>query len=353
MDAISWRDRDGKEARCERDQSEAGRVWHPRHNWRHCKSSFAFELVFLIFLACLTFLFEIFDYQNTKKIDIIHGFSFIWGYFQKVVKSTAVDRLTDTSKWAIGRKVFSPKFNFPDMGELTSRGLTVMEQEEGRYDTHSGKNFITCNLSLAWDNDSNFKSSAPRQHLVFKFPHHNFQHIRGNFVHPFSKYRPDKEINHHWRKTCSLRKDGWIPNRMDTWPATKTRRELMRRWGLPNQHILWTSMKMPKRTLYHHLLYILCKITKFSMLDKQSKKVVVILHFVVRFLIFWPWAFCIVGVSLSFFLSTFFLFLFFFFFSSFGEAYSSFLAFLCKNWMRKWNSVAACWKSFCRETEYN
>ena len=105
--------------------------------------------------------------------------------------------------------------------------------------------------------------------------------------------------------------------------------------------------------LYHPLLYILCKITKFSMLDKQSKKVGAVLHFVVRFLIFWPWAFCIVGVSLSFFLSTFFLFFFFFFFSSFGEAYSSFLAFLCKNWMRKWNSVAACWKSFCRETEYN
>ena len=27
------------------------------------------------------------------------------------------------------------------MGELTSRGLTVMEQEEERYDTHSGKKF--------------------------------------------------------------------------------------------------------------------------------------------------------------------------------------------------------------------
>ena len=75
------------------------------------------------------------------KSEIIHGFSLIWGYFQKVVKSTAVDRLTDTSKWAIGWKVFSPKFNFPDMGELTSRGLTVMEQEEERYDTRSGKNF--------------------------------------------------------------------------------------------------------------------------------------------------------------------------------------------------------------------
>ena len=141
MDAISWRDFDRKEARRERDQSEAGRVWDPRHNWGHCKWSFAFELVFLIFWSCLTFLFQIFDYQNMKKSDIIYRLSFTWGYFQKVVKSTAVDRLTDTSKWAIGRKDFSPKFDFPDMGELTSRGLTVMEQEEERYETHSGKKF--------------------------------------------------------------------------------------------------------------------------------------------------------------------------------------------------------------------
>ena len=51
MDTISRRDRDRKEARCERDQSEVGRVWDPRHNWGHCKWSFTFEIVFSFFLV--------------------------------------------------------------------------------------------------------------------------------------------------------------------------------------------------------------------------------------------------------------------------------------------------------------
>ena len=115
-----------------------------------------------------------------------------------------------------GEKIFSSKSNFPDMGELTSRGLTVMEQEEERYIHIQEKNFITYNLSLAWDNDSNFKSSAPRQHLVFKFPHHNFQHIRGKFLHLCSKYQPDKEIN---LKQNVLSQEGRVDPKSDGYVA--------------------------------------------------------------------------------------------------------------------------------------
>ena len=194
------------------------------------------------------------------------------------------------------------------------------------------KKFITYNLSLAWDNDSNFKSSAPRQHLVFEFPHHNFQHIRGKFLHLVANINQTMKLTITEEKRALSGRTGgsqigWIRGRLQKQEGSWCEDEAV----LINTFCSHRWKCQRENFLYHPLLYILCKITKFSMLDKQSKKVGVIRHFVVRFLIFWPWAFCIVGVSLSFFLRTFFLFLFFFFFSSFGEAYSSFLAFLCKN----------------------
>ena len=63
---------------------------------------------------------------------------------------------------------------------------------------------------------------------------------------------------------------------------------------------------------------------KILMLDKRSENL--LLYLVVRFLIFWP---LLVGMSRSFFLSTFFRFLFFFFLSSLGDMYSSLFVFLC------------------------
>ena len=81
-----------------------------------------------------------------------------------------------------------------------------------------------------------------------------------------------------------------------------------------------------------------------------SEKLDMLFHFVVRFLIFWPF---IVGMSLSFFLSTLFRFLFFFFLSSLGDIYSSFFVFLCKKLVRNIRRksfqkqlTAACWKPF-------
>ena len=96
---------------------------------------------------------------------------------------------------------------------------------------------------------------------------------------------------------------------------------------------------MPKSTLLL-LLSALYSMQKFQcgINDLKSKHVIslcqkldMLFHFVVRFLIFWPF---IVGMSLSFFLSTLFRFLFFFFLSSLGDIYSSFFVFLCKNLIR-------------------
>ena len=80
VDEIRGRDHDVEETRRERDQREACRVWSTRHDrsdgWPR------FSLFFPTSHFFCYFLFVSFN------------------FFQKVVKSTAVDRLTDTSKWA-------------------------------------------------------------------------------------------------------------------------------------------------------------------------------------------------------------------------------------------------------------
>ena len=141
---------------------------------------------------------------------------------------------------------------------------------------------------------------------------------------------------------CS-RRVGWTPNLTDMWRGTKTKRAPTPRCDRPNQDP--DSLELNQNAKKHSSSSPLCFIfyAKVSMLDKRSEKLEMFLyfvvwgdkftfHFVVRFLIFWPF---IVGMSRSFFLRTLFRFRFFFFlFSSLGDMYSSVLIFLCKtlNW---------------------
>ena len=141
---------------------------------------------------------------------------------------------------------------------------------------------------------------------------------------------------------CS-RRVGLTPSLTDTWRDTKTNRAPTPRCDRPNQDP--DSLELNQNAKKHSSSSPLCFIfyAKVSMLDKRSEKLEMFFlltllfelislirefffHFVVRFLIFWPF---IVGMSLSFFLRTLFRFLFFFFFSSFGDMYSSVLVFLC------------------------